>query len=342
MKPETYKAAIYKGVGKVEITERPYPKCGDDDIIVKNLLGGICGADVNAYQKGGDPHRIWKDFEFGHEMISEAVEVGKNVKDVKVGDHVFPNFGYAHRDRNRMATVGAFSEYIYIPQCEVGYSIIKVDNDIPLKIAVLLEPFTIGARGADNLEPGPGKTATVFGAGIIGISAAVMLKYYGCEKVMIVDLSDLRLSKAEQLGLIPCNPGKEDLKAKAIEVFGTKSGVGTEASGCDLYMDAIGIQASIDNFQMLACSGAILGIVGVHHKPGEIDMMRLCYGNWKIRGCGRISMESGMQEVLKMMRSGKHDISQLVTHEFRIDDIEDALKMAGNAEIAQKVVISYV
>ena len=82
MKAKSYKAAIYRDIGKIDIVDLPYPECGDEDVIVKNLLGGICGADVNAFFKGGDPHMIWKDYEFGHEMISEVVEVGKDVKDI--------------------------------------------------------------------------------------------------------------------------------------------------------------------------------------------------------------------------------------------------------------------
>ncbi len=341
MKQDTYKAAIYRGIGKVDVVDLPYPKCGDDDAIVKNLYGGICGADNLAYTKGGDPHRIWKDYEFGHEMLSVVVEVGKNVKDLKVGDHVFPNFGYAHRDRNRMATVGAFSEYIFIPQCEVGYSLFKIDKEIPPKIAVLLEPFVIGTRGALNVNPGPGRKVIVFGAGFIGMSAAIMLKYLGCEKVMIVDFSDFRLKNAEGFGIITCNPQKEDLKEKAIAEFGAHPG---PAGGCGAhaYIDAIGIQPIIDNFQMLAGYGSTLAVVGVHHKPGTIDLMRLCYSQWEIRGCGSTPIEEAIPIILEMMKSGKYDLSSLVTHEYRLEQIEEALQMAGNVNEAQKVCISYV
>jgi threonine dehydrogenase-like Zn-dependent dehydrogenase len=98
-----------------------------------------------------------------------------------------------------MATVGGFSEYIRIPDCEVGYSVLKIDNDIPLRSAVLVEPFVIGTREASSLSPGTDKTAVVFGAGIIGMSAAIMLKWYGCPKVTVVDVSEPRLKNAHHL-----------------------------------------------------------------------------------------------------------------------------------------------
>jgi threonine dehydrogenase-like Zn-dependent dehydrogenase len=342
MKPETYKAAIYKGIGKVEVANLPYPVCGDDDVIVKNLMGGICGADINAYLKGGDPHMIWKDHEFGHEMISEVVETGKNVTAVNVGDWVWPHLGYAHRDRRRMATVGGFSEYIRIVQYEEGYTAFKLNKNIPADHLVLLEPFIIGARGAKNADPGPGKTVIVFGAGVIGLSCAIMLKYYGCEKVMIVDMSEFRLKNAAKFGLIPCNSGTEDLKAKAMEVFGSQQSIQGEVCGADVFIDCIGIQPVLDDFAKLARRGATLVIVGVHHKPATMNFMHLCYGQWNIKGCGSLDTGTGVKEVIEMMQSGKYDLSSLISHKYPVDQIEDALKMAANANESQRVIISFV
>jgi hypothetical protein len=61
VKPETYKAAIYRGVGKVDVVELPYPPCGDNEAIVRNVLTGICGSDIFAFQKHGPESRIWID-----------------------------------------------------------------------------------------------------------------------------------------------------------------------------------------------------------------------------------------------------------------------------------------
>lgn len=342
MKPETYKAAIYRGIGSVEVVDLPYPECGDDDIVVKNLMATVCGSDTSAYKYGGDANRIWKDHEFGHEMVSEVVEIGKNVTGLKLGDHVFPNMDKAKRDRNRVATIGGFSEYVHIPQCEVGYSVMMVPNDIPLKAATLIEPFVISTRGAKSLEPGAGKTATVFGAGAIGMAAAIMLKWYGCDKVMIVDVSDKRLELASTFGLVTCNSETEDLKAKAVEVFGGTPGLAGEASACDLYLDAVGIQPVLDSFQQIAKPGARLAVVGVYHEPATINMLMLCYSSWLIGGCGRFALEELFPDILSMIQSGQYDIGKMISHEYRVDEIVDALKMASNVSDALKVAISYV
>jgi 2-desacetyl-2-hydroxyethyl bacteriochlorophyllide A dehydrogenase len=341
MKRETYRGAIYRGIGSVDVVDLPYPECGDDDVIVRNLMTGVCGSDVAAYRHGGDDYMIWRDHEFGHEAVSEVVEMGRNVKGLQLGDHVFVNQGKALRDTNRMATVGGFSEFIRIPQCEVGESVLMIDNDIPLRSAVLVEPFVIGARGARNLDPGPDKQAVVFGAGIIGMSAAIMLKWYGCPKVMIVDISDFRLEKAKNFGLIPCNPAKEDLKARAFAEFGTQQTFMGERCAADIYLDAIGMKVAIDNFVMLAGREAALAIVGVHHEPVPLDLLQVCYGNWQIKGCGSIAIEEAVVDILAMMKSGRYDLSPLVTHEYGVEQIAEALVMGANAAEAQKVCISF-
>lgn len=338
----SYKAAIYRGIGSVDVIERPYPECGENDAIVRNLLTGVCGSDVAAYRLGGDEHMIWKDHEFGHESIAEVVEIGANVTGLALGDHVFPNQGKALRDMRRMATVGGFSEYIHIPQCEVGYSVLKVDNAIPVRTAVLVEPFVIGTRGAKSLNPGPGKSAIVFGAGIIGMSAAIMLKWYGCERVMIVDISDFRLENARNFGLLTCNPASEDFRAKAFAEFGTHQTFLGERCNAGLYLDATGIRATIENFAMVAGREAALALVGVHHDPVPMDLMQVCYCNWHISGCGNTPIEEAIIEIQEMMKSGRFDLASLVTHEFPVDDIADALVMGGDAAKAQKVCISFM
>jgi len=337
----TYKAAIYRGISKVDLVDLPYPDCGDDEIIIRNLLTGVCGSDVSAYHSGGDDSMIWKDHEFGHEAISEVVEIGRNVVGLTVGDHVFPNYDKALRDPMRMATVGGFSEYIRIPQCEVGYSVLKIDNDIPLRTAVLFEPFVIGTRAARSLNPGPGKTAIVFGAGIIGMSAAIMLKWFGCEKVMIVDISDWRLENAHRFGLVTCNPNSEDFKTKAFAEFGSQSSFLGERCSADLYVDAIGKKAAIDNFALVAGFEASLSVVGVHHAPVDLDLAMLCFANWHVGGCGNYPTEEAMVDILDMMRSGNYDLSSLVTHEYPVDRIEEALVMGADTTQAQKVCIAF-
>ena len=92
---------------------------------------------------------------------------------------------------------------------------------------------------------------------------------------------------------------------------------------------------------MLAGREGSLAIVGVHREPVSIDLMQICYSNWHIAGCGNIAIEVALIDILEMMRSGTYDLSSLVTHEYTVEQIADALVMGANANEAQKVCISF-
>lgn len=270
---------------------------------------------------------IFPGLEFGHEMVSEVVEVGKDVEGVAVGDRVYPYPIFAKDDMMRPATVGGFSEYVHIPNCRLGMSVFKVDDTISNKAAAMIEPFTVGGHSAKICQPGPGKKAIVFGGGIIGMSAAITLDYMGCDKVMVVNRSTYRLDKAAALGFETCSPVQEDLKAKAMSVFGEAFSMSGPAPDVDIYIDATGAADAIDNFLAMAKPGATLSIVGVHHAPRTINLIPVTYGGLTIKGSPGYDFED-VARAMEIMKSGKYDIESLVSHTFPLEQLEEAIQTA--------------
>lgn len=334
------KEAIYQGIKNIEMKEVDIPKCGPDDILIKNIYGAICGSDINAYYHGGDANRIFKGFEFGHEMVSEVVEVGENVEGIEVGQYVYPYPLLARGDSSRAATVGGFSEYILVPHCKVNQSVYLVNERIPLKVASLIEPFTVGTRAARRSRPQKGENAIVFGAGAIGLSAAIALKYFGCEKVMIVDLSDFRLDKCKELGFEVCNSSKEDLKTKAMNYFGEARGLMGQTANVDIYIDAVGHESIIRTFEGIAKLFARFVIVGVQHKPVEINFIPLTYAQYEFIGSGGY-MSEDVIDVMNIMASGQYDLEKVITHEYPLEELEEAIIMASKTNESLKVVIKH-
>lgn len=307
---------------------------------MKNLAAGICGSDINAYKHDGPSVYIFPGLEFGHEMVSEVVEVGKDVQGVAVGDRVYPYPIFAKDDMMRPATVGGFSEYVHIPNCRLGMSVFKVDDTISNKAAAMIEPFTVGGHSAKICQPGPGKKAIVFGGGIIGMSAAITLDYMGCDKVMVVNRSTYRLDKAAALGFETCSPVQEDLKAKAMSVFGEAFSMSGPAPDVDIYIDATGAADAIDNFLAMAKSGATLSIVGVHHAPRTINLIPVTYGGLTIKGSPGYDFED-VARAMEIMKSGKYDIESLVSHTFPLEQLEEAIQTAAVSGASEKVLIEY-
>ncbi len=273
-------------------------------------------------------------------MISEVIHVGKNVKEIKVGDRVYPYPSLAKGDRKRAGTLGGFSEYILIPNAELNKGIYKVSDKINDKVGCLIEPFTVGCRSARRATPQKGEKAVVFGAGTIGISAAITLKYFGCEEVLICDISDFRLEKAKELGFKVCNSSKENIKEVATEIFGSAfSAIGSTAD-VDIYIDAAGADGLIELYQSMGKVHSRLVVVAVKSGLRGIDVLAMTYGQHSIIGSGGY-MPEDVHDVMAIMESGKWDIESIITHEYALDDISEAIDKASNVNESLKVVIKH-
>ena len=340
------KAGIYLGKEKIEIRELPLPEVGDNDVLVQNIYSSICGTDVAVFSHGPNTgHKVDVGGEFGHETVSRVVKVGKNVKDFHVGERVYPYPRYAKGDTRRAGTIGGFSEYILIPNAKKNHSLYPVDERISDKLASLIEPFTVGCRAArrgmipcaDNSYVGGGN-AVVFGCGTIGIAAAAAFRYFGMKKVMICDYSDFRLDLAKKLGFLVCNPSKESFEEKSKEAFGTAPALGKETADIDCWLDAAGAESILDDFLRLGKLESRFVSVAVNNKPRTIDLLHMTYAQQSIIGSGGY-MPIDVQDVQKIMVSPEWNLESIITHEFPLDELETAIRTAGDVEHAGNVVI---
>lgn len=334
------KGFIYNGAGNITLQEIPLDACGDNDIIIRNLYSGICGSDVTAYRTGGDFMRLYPGSEFGHEMVGRVVEVGKNVEGLRVGDRVFPYPVWAKDDTTRSGSVGGFSEYVHIPNCRLNHSVYKLDDSISSKVGSMLEPFSVGSQAAILSQPKAGQNAIVFGAGVIGMAAAITLKYLGCDKVMLVNRSTYRLDIAGEMGFETCSPVQENLPEKVFKVLGEARGVMGSAFQADIYVDATGSDDAFETFTKYGKLNAVFTIVGMHHKEMTFNPAMLLYASQRIQGSGGYTDQS-VRLSMEIMRSGKFDLDRLITQEYPHNKLEDAIKKAGTSSESMKVLIRY-
>lgn len=269
------RAAIYSGQRNILMTELETPEAGDNDIVVRNLYASICGTDVAVYLHGPNTgHKVTVGGEFGHEMVSEVVQVGKNVKGISVGDRVYP---------------------------------------VP---------------------------AIVFGAGTIGIAAAIGLKYFGCDKVMVCDHSDFRLEKAKALGFAVCNSDREELKAAAVEYFGTAQSRFGDTADADIYIDAAGAASILETYQEMGKIESRMVVVAVLAGKRPVDVLAMTYSQHALIGSGGYFPED-VEDVMAAMVSGKWDIASIITHEYPWEELPQAIEKASQVEEALNVVIKY-
>ncbi len=332
------KAAIYHDIKNISIDDIPDPVCGDNDVVIKNLYAGICGSDKSAYSDGGDKVLIWKNSEFGHETVSEVVEVGKCVEGFKVGDRVYPEPSSCKGDLMRASTIGAFSEKILVLDARLNGNLYKVPESIPLKVATLIEPLSVGFYTARRAQPRLGETAVVFGPGIIGAGTALSLRARGVEKILIVGTSDFRLNLLQQYGFEVCNLNKEALSDQLAQCFGLKQDNFGLKANIDIWVDAAGAQSVLEAFTEQGKHGSRMVVTAIHHIPRSIDMQKLTLNDQTIIGSAGYD---DVANVIDFLTSTEYPLVNLVTQEFPLESIERAIVTAGNSDQSLKVLIRH-
>jgi threonine dehydrogenase-like Zn-dependent dehydrogenase len=265
------KANCWYGTHDVRVENVPDPKIlNARDAIIRVTSTAICGSDLHLYN--GYVPTMQKGDILGHEFMGEVVEVGREVKNIAVGDRVVtafpiacgecsscqaqmfslcensnPNsgiaekmmghspcgiFGYSHM-------VGGFAggqaEYVRVPFADVGT--IKVPNHLSdEQVLFLSDIFPTGYMGAEMCDIKPGDTVAVWGCGPVGLFAIASAKLLGAERVIGIDRFDYRLQLARD------RAGAEVINYEEQDTYETLMMM-TGGMGPDACIDAVGMEA---------------------------------------------------------------------------------------------------
>lgn len=222
----------------------------------------------------------------------------------------------------------------------MNHQIFLVPDALSDRTASLVEPFTVATRAAKRALPQPGETAIVLGAGTIGIGAALALRYLGCSKIMIVDLVDFRLNIAASLGFETCNSTREDLKAKAIAIFGTAPSMSGPTADVDIFIDAAGDTPLVDTYKSIGKIFSRMVIVAVYAEPAPLDLASLVFSSHSLIGSGGYLPED-VKTVFAILEQEGSSLGAIVTHEFPLTEIVEALEAASDRSTALHVSIVY-
>lgn len=363
----TMRAAIYYGIKDVRMEDRPIPQIGENDVLVKVLRAGICGSDTGAYLKGGEQYGVWSGFEFGHELVGKIVEKGAAVKDIEIDDIVFVNPMKAKRAGTLTADiVGAFSEYINVENAVVEENIYILDKNIDLDVAAIIEPVSVGTKGAVCLNPSVDDNVVVLGAGAIGLSAAAALIARGLKNVAVVDRDEFRLAKAVEIGCKTVNTSTDNLEEKLVEIFGQVQGhvfdpavvdpkllatimdfakkngysVGKKIPNVNLYVDAAGAPQLMSQCFSLGNQGTKYSVVSVFAGNVELAANAFVSNEPLMRGSRGYDKDI-ILEVIDHITKEKTNIKTMITKKFKHEDFVEAIESACNSAENIKVVIDY-
>ncbi len=266
------RANCWHGKRDMRIEQVPDPKIlNQRDAIVRITSTAICGSDLHLYN--GLIPTVEKGDVLGHEFMGEVMEVGREVKNLKVGDRVVvpfpiacgacgackaqayslcensnPNawmaeklmghspagiFGYSHM---LGGFAGGQAEYARVPFADVGP--IKVPEGMPDEKALFLSDiFPTGYMGAEMCGIQPGDTIAVWGCGPVGQFAIASAKLLGAERVIAIDRFPERLAMARDKA-----GATESINYEQADVYDVLMDL-TGGVGPDACIDAVGTES---------------------------------------------------------------------------------------------------
>ncbi|MDD2494997.1 MAG: L-threonine 3-dehydrogenase [Tissierellia bacterium] len=300
------------------------PVPGEDEVLIKIHKTSICGTDVHIY--------VWNQWAqntipvpmvIGHEFVGEIVELGKGVKDLKVGDLVS---GEGHivcgKCRNCLAgrrhlckdtqgvgvnRAGIFSEYVTLPVSNVWLC----DKSIPEEIFAIFDPYGNATHTALTFDL-LGEDVLITGAGPIGIMAVAIAKHAGARYVVITDINDYRLSLASKMGATRTVNTLNEKISNVAKELGMKEGfdVGLEMSG-----SKIALNDMINNMT----HGGKIALLGLQEPNTTVDWNKVVFNQLELKGIYGREMFETWYKMTAMLKSGL-DISPVITHRYHYTD----------------------
>ena len=333
MKP-SMKAAVLHGPGHIRIQQVSIPEIGPDDVLIAVKTVGVCGSDVHYYVTGRIGRYVVREpLILGHECAGEVVRIGQNVRHVVIGDHVAVEPGVPCRrcrscksgrynlcpDVRFLATPpinGAFAEYVASP-CDFVY---KLPESMTFAEGALIEPLAVGLHAAKRGQVIPGDTVVILGAGTIGLMALQAVKAYGATRIIAVDLEDTRLELAGKLGAsATINAERKDVTQEITDLCG--------CDGVDVVVEAAGATKTIQLTTSLVRRGGRIVWIGL---PGQseipLNVAEVIDKEADIRGVFRYA--NVYSQAIRLMAKGIIDVTALLTHNFALDQVEEALNIA--------------
>lgn len=156
---------------------------------------------------------------------------------------------------------------------------------------------------------------------------------------MLCDYSDFRLELAKNLGFAICNPSVENFADKAKDFFGVSHSLDGETADIDCWLDAAGAENILDDFLRLGKIESRFVSVAVNNRPRSIDLLHMTYAQQSLIGSGGY-MPEDVYDVQKIMACGKWNLESIITHEFSLEQLEQAIRMASDVNHAGNVVVT--
>jgi threonine dehydrogenase-like Zn-dependent dehydrogenase len=331
---------------KLEVCQWPAPDIGPRDVLIEVRACGVCGSDMHFYETDDQGYILYPGLTkfptiLGHEFSGRVIEVGKSVTTLRPGDMVtveemiwcgrcipcrngYPNH-CTNLEEIGFTIPGAFAKYIAIDE-KFCWKIDAIaerlgDEERAYEVGALTEPSCVSYNAMFERAGGfrPGHFVAVFGAGPIGLAAAGLARAGGAGLVVSFELSPQRRQLAQVVG---ADHAYDPNEVNAGEVLMELS----KGEGFNFLVEAAGApHLTVPEMEgALAINGKIVQIGrAARHVPMYLEAFQVRRA--QVFGAQGHSGHETFPNVIRLVASGRLDLSPIITARYRLEDAVDAI-----------------
>jgi 2-desacetyl-2-hydroxyethyl bacteriochlorophyllide A dehydrogenase len=325
------RAVVLTGIGQVALEDRPEPVARPGWVVVRVESASLCGTDAHQYEG-----RVDTPFPRvpGHDFAGRVESVGEGVDPSLVGTAVavkpsLPCSVCAACGAGRLADCttkklmglwsdGCMTELVEVPEI----NLVPQPDGVEAWQASLLEPLAVGLNTVDRLHIQLGETVLVLGQGPIGLALTRLCALSGAGRLVVTDARDAPFSVARQYGATDCiNVTTTDVKAAVAELTG---------GGADVVIETSGFPASSAIVLDVVRKEGKVAHIGWANDLPPLPVIPIMAKTLTIFGVGGNGGRGQYERSLELVRSGRVDLTPLVTHTFDMEQAAEAFETASS------------
>ena len=332
------KSVIFDVPKNIRIGEINTPQIQPEEVLVAVKASGICGTDVHIYD--GDFIASYPVVP-GHEFAGEVVAVGSDMVDISAGERVaidpsiYCNQCMFCRENKQNFCLnfkayginynGGFEELVAIHQRNL-YPI----GELSYIEGAMVEPVACGIHGMKQIELQLGEHVLIFGCGPIGLILMQLCQMGGAATVTMVDIQENKLELARKLGATDAVIAGDDLQQRLVHVH---------PDGFHVVIDATGNPRVVEQmFDYVRDKGRLL-FFGVCPADSKIEISPYDVYKRELKICGTFALLHTVQQAVDVLQSGKINVQSLISHQFPLEDFEEAFALKQQETDALKIMI---
>jgi L-iditol 2-dehydrogenase len=337
------RVAVYHNNNDIRIEDRPIPRIGPGELLVKMEASGICGSDVMEWYRIGKAPLV-----LGHEIAGTIQETGDGVPDFEPGDRVFVShhvpcnecrycgegqYSLCETLRTTNFDPGGFAEYIRIPRINVTTGTFELPEAMSFEEGAFIEPLACVLRGVNTVGFRPGRSALVLGSGISGLLFIKTFRALEASRIGATDIEEYRIEAAKRFGA--------DIALHAEEASPDRMREENNGLLFDLVAVCAGSSSAfLQAFDLVEQGGTVL--LFAPPEP-DLELQLPLFRIWRDQiailstyaGC-----PSDIEEAIEMISSRRITVTDMITHRLPLERTGEGFRLVSEGRESIKVIIT--